>query len=174
MIDRPDLDGAAGASEGGKSGNLRLHRELLLHFNFSPRLNLMARSKSSRKTASRNTATAKRAGASKKAPGDAVSLLKADHRQVEKWFAEFEKSRSDSKKADLASRICAALTVHTEIEEELFYPAFFEATGDKDVHHEAIVEHDGAKKLIRQIEASGPQDDYFDSKVKVLSEMITV
>ena len=156
----------------GSLWNLRLHKELLLHFNFSPRGTVMARSKSSKKAASRKTTTARRAGASKKAPGDAVSLLKADHRQVEKWFAEFEKSRSDSRKAELASKICAALTVHTEIEEELFYPAFIEATGDKDLHHEAVVEHDGAKKLIKQIEASGPQDDYFDSKVKVLSEMI--
>jgi hypothetical protein len=40
------------------------------------------------------------------------------------------------------------------------------------MHHEAEIEHDGAKKLIEQIEASGPDDEYFDSKVKVLSEMI--
>ncbi len=62
--------------------------------------------------------------------------------------------------------------MHTKIEEEIFYPAFLEATEDKDIHHEAVVEHDGAKKLIAQIEASGPDDDYYDAKVKVLSEMI--
>jgi hemerythrin superfamily protein len=105
-------------------------------------------------------------------PKDAIALLKADHRQVEEWFAEFEKSRSDQKKADLAGRICAALTVHTTIEEEIFYPAFLEATGEEDLHHEAEVEHAGAKNLIAQIEASGPDDDYFDAKVTVLSEMI--
>jgi hemerythrin superfamily protein len=132
----------------------------------------MARSTLGTKKASRKTATTKRAGSSKKIPGDAVSLLKADHRQVEKWFAEFEKSRNDSRKSELASKICTALTVHTEIEEELFYPAFIEATGDKDIHHEAVVEHAGAKKLIKEIEASSPRDDYYDSKVKVLSEMI--
>ncbi|MET0292664.1 MAG: hemerythrin domain-containing protein [Steroidobacteraceae bacterium] len=103
---------------------------------------------------------------------DAVALLKADHREVEGWFEQFEKSRSDAKKADLAERICKALTVHAQIEEEIFYPAFIEATEDEDLHHEAIVEHDGAKKLIAQIEASSPDDDYFDAKVKVLSEMI--
>jgi hemerythrin superfamily protein len=103
---------------------------------------------------------------------DAVALLKADHRQVEEWFEDFEKARSDDRKVELAHNICNALTVHTRIEEELFYPAFLEATEDKDMHHEAAVEHDGAKNLIRQIEASGPKDDYFDAKVKVLSEMI--
>ena len=103
---------------------------------------------------------------------DAIALLKADHRQVEGWFEEFEKARLDRKKAELARKICNALKVHTAIEEEIFYPAFLEATGDKDIHHEAEVEHAGAKNLIQQIEASGPEDDYFDAKVKVLSEAI--
>ncbi len=103
---------------------------------------------------------------------DAVAMLKADHRQVEGWFAQFSKSRSDSKKQALAAQICAALTVHTALEEEIFYPAFLAATADKDLHHEAIVEHDGAKKLIAQIGATTPADEYFDAKVTVLSEMI--
>jgi hemerythrin superfamily protein len=103
---------------------------------------------------------------------DAVALLKADHRQVAQWFEEFEVARSSQKKQTLAAQICAALRVHTEIEEEIFYPAFLKATKDKDMHHEAVVEHDGAKNLIGEIEESSPSDEYFDSKVKVLSEMI--
>jgi len=103
---------------------------------------------------------------------DAISLLKADHRQVEEWFSEFEGARSASKKQQLASKICEALTIHTTIEEEIFYPAFLQATEDKDIHHEAVVEHDGAKKLIAQIQSMSPEDDYFDAKVTVLSEMI--
>jgi hemerythrin superfamily protein len=103
---------------------------------------------------------------------DAISLLKADHRQVEDWFSEFEVARGTSKKQQLASKICDALTVHTTIEEKIFYPAFLEATEDKDIHHEAVVEHDGAKKLIAQIQSMSPEDDYFDAKVTVLSEMI--
>ena len=103
---------------------------------------------------------------------DAVALLKADHRQVAKWFAAFEKTRSSSRKKSLARQICGALTIHMKIEESIFYPAFIAATRDKDMHHEAVVEHDGAKALIRQIARSGPSDDYFDSKVHVLSEMI--
>jgi hemerythrin superfamily protein len=103
---------------------------------------------------------------------DAVALLKADHRQVEEWFSQFEKARSTSKKQQLAANICSALTVHTAIEEEIFYPAFIEATGDKDMHHEAIVEHAGAKNLIAEIQGMSADDDYFDAKVTVLSEMI--
>jgi hemerythrin superfamily protein len=110
--------------------------------------------------------------AKKKITTDAVALLKADHKQVKTWFTQFEKSRSDKVKQQLANNICKALTVHTEIEEEIFYPAFLSATKDKDMHHEAVIEHDGAKKLIAQIEESSPADDYFDSKVHVLSEMI--
>jgi len=103
---------------------------------------------------------------------DAIALLKADHRQVEGWFEQFEKAKGDERKLDLATKICDALKIHTTIEEEIFYPAFIEATDDKDLHHEALVEHNGAKQLIGEIEASGPDDDYYDAKVKVLSEMI--
>ncbi len=124
-----------------------------------------------RKTTSRG----KRARSAKRAGGgqqDAIALLKADHRQVEEWFEQFEKSRLDSKKSELAQKICQALTVHTMIEEEIFYPAFYEATEEKSIHHEAEVEHDGAKKLIAKIKGSGPDDEYFDARVTVLSEMI--
>jgi hemerythrin superfamily protein len=103
---------------------------------------------------------------------DAVALLKADHRQVEAWFGQFSKSRSKQRKQQLAGQICAALRVHTTIEEEIFYPAFLAASADKDLHHEAVVEHASAKELIAQIEAMNAGDDYFDAKVTVLSEMI--
>jgi hemerythrin superfamily protein len=112
------------------------------------------------------------ATARKKSSNDAISILKADHRQVEAWFSEFDGARSTSKKQQLASKICEALIAHTTIEEEIFYPAFLEATEDKDTHHEAIVEHAGAKQLISDIQGMSPDDDYFDAKVTVLSEMI--
>jgi hemerythrin superfamily protein len=128
----------------------------------------MAKSKRGSPKSSRKASSGRRATA---AP-DAIALLKADHREVEAWFEQFEKTRSDAKKKDLATKICTALKAHTTIEEEIFYPAFLEATSDKDMHHEAEVEHDGAKKLIAEIEASGPEDEYFDARVKVLSEMI--
>jgi hemerythrin superfamily protein len=103
---------------------------------------------------------------------DAVALLKADHREVEDLFEQFGKSRSGAKKEQLAADICSALTIHAQIEEEIFYPAFLEATADKDMHHEAIVEHEGAKRLIAELRGMKPEDDYFDARVTVLSEMI--
>lgn len=102
---------------------------------------------------------------------DAVTLLKADHREVEGLFDKFEKAPK-ARKADLARKICRALRIHTTIEEEIFYPAFLEQAKDEDLHHEAEVEHAGAKKLIAQIEDGDPADEYFDAKVTVLSEMI--
>jgi len=117
--------------------------------------------------------TSKKGSARRSETGqDAIALLKADHRQVADWFEQFEKARTADRKLALATDICNALTVHMTIEEELFYPAFFEATEDKELHHEAEIEHDAAKKLIAEIEASSPDDDYYDAKVKVLSEMI--
>ena len=129
----------------------------------------MAQRKKSPRKASKRKAAPRRA-----APraADAIALLKADHRQVEGWFSQFEKTRSDERKLELAQNICRALKVHTQIEEEIFYPAFLEATQEEDLHHEAEVEHDGAKKLIEKIEATSPSDDYYDARVTVLSEMI--
>jgi hemerythrin superfamily protein len=114
----------------------------------------------------------RRQTSSQSARQDAISLLKSDHRQVEDWFEQFEKTRGDERKRDLAGRICAALKAHTVIEEEIFYPAFLEATGDTEMHHEAEIEHEGAKRLIAEIEGSGPDDDYYDARLSVLKEMI--
>ena len=126
----------------------------------------------STRSKSSSTSRSGAARAARAAKSDAISLLKADHRQVEEWFEQFQKSRSSEKKLKLAQQICQALKVHTQIEEEIFYPAFLEATGNKDIHHEAEIEHEGAKRLIEQIEAESVGDEYFDSRVKVLSEMI--
>jgi hypothetical protein len=103
---------------------------------------------------------------------DAIALLKADHKQVTAWFEQFKKARNNDRKGKLAEQICQALRVHTTIEEEIFYPAFLAATRDEDKHHEAEVEHAGAKKLIAEIEGMSPGDEYYGAKVKVLSEMI--
>jgi hemerythrin superfamily protein len=119
-----------------------------------------SRSSSSRKSASRASAP------------DAVKLLKDDHKQVDTWFKEFEDTNSASKKQKLANQICLALRVHTQIEEEIFYPACREAGIEEDMMDEADVEHDGAKKLIEEIEAGKPGDDHWDAKVTVLGEMI--
>ena len=102
---------------------------------------------------------------------DAIALLKADHRKVEGLFEAYEKAGSSAKKASLAHEICTELKIHTSIEEEIFYPAF-QGKIEQDVLDEAYVEHDGAKVLVNDIEAGRPGDDFYDAKVKVLSEEI--
>lgn len=102
---------------------------------------------------------------------DAIALLKADHRKVEGLFEQFEGASGDGKKQKIALQICLELTVHAQIEEEIFYPAC-EGKVEEDLLKEAYVEHDGAKVLIAEIEAGGPDDEYYDAKVKVLSEQI--
>lgn len=102
---------------------------------------------------------------------DAIALLKADHRKVEDLFEQFENAKGDGKKQKIAEQICLELKVHAMIEEEIFYPACEGAVED-DMLKEAYVEHDGAKLLINEIEAGGPDDAFYDAKVKVLSEEI--
>jgi hemerythrin superfamily protein len=102
---------------------------------------------------------------------DAVALLKADHRKVEDLFAQFEAAKGDGRKQALAAQICMELTIHTKIEEDVFYPAC-EGAVEESLLKEAYVEHDGAKVLVAEIEAGGPDDAFYDAKVKVLSEQI--
>ena len=107
-----------------------------------------------------------------KKPQDAIALLKEDHREVEKLFKDFESAKGDGRKEKLARKICMELTVHTKIEEEIFYPAC-DGKVKEDLLKEAFVEHDAAKLLIAEIEAgNGETDDFFDAKVQVLSEQI--
>jgi hypothetical protein len=105
------------------------------------------------------------------AKADAIALLKADHREVEDLFAKFEAAKGTGAKRRLAKEIRAELTVHTILEEEIFYPACKDVV-EEDLVSEAYVEHDGAKVLIAEIEAADPGEDFYDAKVKVLSEQI--
>jgi len=102
---------------------------------------------------------------------DAIALLKQDHRNVEELFAKFEQASGDGSKQKLAEQICLELSVHTRIEEEIFYPAC-DGKVEEDLLKESYVEHDAAKLLIAEIMAGGPDDEYYDSKVKVLQEEI--
>lgn len=104
--------------------------------------------------------------------GDAITLLKHDHREVEKLFKEFEGAKGEGRKKKLAQQICLELSVHAEIEETIFYPAC-EGAVEEDELKEAYVEHDAAKLLIAEIVANEDGDDaFFDTKVKVLQEEI--
>jgi hemerythrin superfamily protein len=102
---------------------------------------------------------------------DAIALLKEDHRTVEELFEQFAKATGDGRKQKLAEQICMELSIHAKIEEEIFYPAC-DGKVEEDLLKEAYVEHDGAKVLIAQIMAGGPDDEFYDAKVTVLQEQI--
>lgn len=103
---------------------------------------------------------------------DAVALLKADHRKVEELFEKFENTRGAERKQKLVKEICTELMVHATIEEEIFYPACKGRIAEEDLLDESYVEHDGAKVLIAELIASTPDNEFYDAKVSVLSEMI--
>ena len=103
---------------------------------------------------------------------DAIALLRADHKLVSALFAEYEKASSTSKKKMLVSQICTELSVHAQVEEEIFYPAVKQALRDKEMIPEALVEHATLKVLIGQVEGIEPDGEMFDAKIKVLSEYV--
>jgi hypothetical protein len=107
---------------------------------------------------------------------DAITLLTEDHKKVKKLFADFAKlakgDGSDKAKAEVVRQICRELTIHAQVEEEIFYPAVRAAIKDNDLMDEADVEHAGAKNLIAQLEAMTPAHDHYDATVTVLGEII--
>jgi len=105
-------------------------------------------------------------------PADAIKLLKDDHKEVKNYFKQYESLEDDAEKQALADKICTALTVHAQIEEEIYYPATREAINDDDLLDEAEVEHASAKQLIAEIQSMKAGDRLFDAKVTVLGEYI--
>lgn len=133
-----------------------------------------AKKAGAKSAASKSAATPARKAARQK---DACDLLDADHKAVKKMFEDYKtlsegRSRSSSKKRELADQICMELTVHAQLEEEIFYPAARGAIKDNPLLNEAMVEHASAKDLIAQIREMDESDEMFDAKVLVLGEYI--
>jgi len=103
---------------------------------------------------------------------DATTLLRADHKLVSDLFADYEKTRSVPKKKQIVEKICTELSVHAQVEEEIFYPAFKLALKDKVLVPEATVEHATLKDLVAQVEGIEPHGEMYDAKIKVLSEYV--
>lgn len=105
-------------------------------------------------------------------PQDATALLRADHKVVSELFAAYEKTRSTPKKKSLVAKICTELTLHAQVEEEIFYPAVKQALKDRQLVPEATVEHATLKEIISQVQGIEPDGELFDAKIKVLSEYV--
>jgi DUF438 domain-containing protein len=107
---------------------------------------------------------------------DAIVLLTQDHDRVKELFDEFEmletEEGGEDEKLELVQQICTELTIHTQLEEEIFYPAAIEAIGQLDIMDEALVEHGKAKEQIDQLVSMAPEDDYYDAEVNVLRDMV--
>jgi hypothetical protein len=108
---------------------------------------------------------------------DILHLLMAEHREAKALFQQYHELAEAGGRGDqrmlLASQICVALALHTQIEEEILYPAARTVlTHDEDIVDEAYVEHAGAKSLIAQIKTMTSDQPLFDAKVKVLGEYI--
>ena len=102
----------------------------------------------------------------------ATALLRADHKKVADLFADYEAARSPAKKKKLVAQICIELSVHAQVEEEIFYPAVKKALKDKVLVPEAMVEQATLKDLIAQVEFIEPDGEMYDAKIKVLSEYV--
>lgn len=107
---------------------------------------------------------------------DATALLQADHTLVNDLFTDYESAHSATQKKGLVDKICLKLSVHAQIEEEIFYPAVKQALKDSKEDSklvpEALVEHATLKALIAEVEGVEPGDEMFDAKIKVLSEYV--
>jgi hemerythrin superfamily protein len=115
----------------------------------------------------------KGAAGARKLP-EAMAMLAKDHKLVAGMFRQYERGDDQDEQRALLQAICAALTAHAQLEEELFYPALREALSEEDAEllDEATVEHSTVKALIAELEGAEPGEELVDAKVTVLSEYV--
>jgi hemerythrin superfamily protein len=102
---------------------------------------------------------------------NAIDLLKSQHREVEKLFAQIDKAKTPAAKEKLFEQIADSLAVHATIEEHQFYPAV-KAKRTEDILLEALQEHLGIKRVIADLLDTEADDETFDAKVTVLKEQV--
>jgi hemerythrin-like domain-containing protein len=102
---------------------------------------------------------------------DAISFLRADHDKLEDLFTSFDQirdGRESAEKERLVRDVCGEFRIHTALEEEIFYPAVRAEIADDDLMNEALIEHEGAKRLVDELEAAEPMDELLNAKMHVL------
>jgi hemerythrin-like domain-containing protein len=104
----------------------------------------------------------------------ATTLLKKQHQEVKGLFQKINKTEDPHVRGDLVAQIIEKLTVHSTIEEEIFYPAVRSLGGQKseDTILEALEEHHVVKLVLKELPASDPEDEHFSAKITVLSELV--
>lgn len=110
---------------------------------------------------------------------DALVILQADHDHLRKLFAEFQRhlGRDDedmAAKETIVREACDLLEIHTQLEEEIFYPAIRKALREEQLMDQAQIEHDTAGELMDDLKKLSPDDEIFDAKFIVLSEIATL
>lgn len=129
----------------------------------------MARRKTGRTTRSRGKRAVAGGGHTLQ---PAAAALAEDHRRVETLFSDHAASADEAEKQRLVEEICAALIVHTAIEEEIFYPACRDGLPRDEIIDVAQVEHDGLKPLIADLLDGDSDDAWRDAKVAVLAAQV--
>lgn len=106
---------------------------------------------------------------------DAIDILIIEHEEVTALFEQFRglSARSTESKKRIAIDICDALTVHSLLEQEIFYPAVRSALKEGEMIAQAIVEHASARELIERIRTMEPENELFDATVKVLWDQVS-
>ncbi len=106
---------------------------------------------------------------------DAIVLLKEDHKEIKKAFADFEKAGDGAEKTKqrLVDKIIELLTVHTYLENEVMYPRVRALLPDlEDDILESYEEHHVADLLVVELANMKASDERFDAKTTVLIENV--
>ena len=104
----------------------------------------------------------------------ATDLLKKQHREVKGLFKKIEGTDNARARRELMEEIATALGGHTLIEEEIFYPAVrgLETQKAEEMIFEAYEEHHVVKLVLAELPKVNPEDERFEAKMTVLSELV--
>ncbi len=101
---------------------------------------------------------------------DVLELIKADHRSIEKLFSEIEKTEDTHKLYDCFNKLYQSLRVHTEVEEQSFYPVVGDRQDTQNLINVAQKEHDEVKQMLEDVSSFSPTSPQFKAKIQELKQ----